>query len=93
MPFFRDDYLTGKLEWFNDFVLFSHPLNGGALEPKIGEYSEFFTKKDIRTFSEELAKVPPPKGNPQLNKEYENLSALVKLALQDPDLTLVLSQS
>ncbi|HZS44212.1 MAG TPA: hypothetical protein VFC63_03865 [Blastocatellia bacterium] len=86
-------YLTDRLEWFNDFVLFSHPPHGGEIDQRLWEASEFLSKKDIQEFQRQLAKVPSPPKDSNLRKEYENLSAILKLALADADLTLVMSQA
>lgn len=83
-------YLYEKSEWIKDVFTFARPVRGGRLELAIGESSELFTKEDIQKFSAELNKVPPPEDR-QLRKEYDNLRAMLNTALEDPNLTLVLS--
>jgi hypothetical protein len=84
------DYLSDRSEWIKKLLIGEQQVEGGLLELPLGEASELFTKQDLKVFSYELAKVPSPE-EPQLRNEYDNLRALVKLALEDPDLTLVLS--
>jgi hypothetical protein len=83
-------YLYEKSEWIKDLFTFVRPVKGGRLELAIGESSEFFTKEDVQRLSVELSKVPPPEDY-QLRKEYNNLRAMLNVALEDPNLTLVLS--
>lgn len=83
-------YLYKKSDWISDLFTFVRTVRGGRLKFAIGESSESFTKEDIQEFNSELNKIPPP-GDSHLQKEYANLQELLKLALEDPDLTLVLS--
>jgi hypothetical protein len=69
---------------------FVRTVRGGALEFSIGESSELFSDEDIREFRLELEKIQPPQ-DPQTRKEYNNLHALLRLAQEDKDLTLLLS--
>jgi len=88
--FWLTNYLYERSEWIKDLFTFVRTVKGESLELAMGESSELLTKEDLKEFSVELAKVPPPEDT-ELKKEYDNLRALVKLALEDPDLTLVLS--
>lgn len=83
-------YLYEKSGWIKDVFTFSRSVQGGRLELTMGESSELFTKEDIQKFSAELNKVPPPEDR-QLRKEYDDLRAMVNIALEDPNLTLVIS--
>jgi hypothetical protein len=83
-------YLYERSEWIKDLFTNAIEVQGGALEIIMGEWSELFTKQDLQEFSAQLGRVPAPK-DPILRKEYENLGTLVKLALEDEELTLVLS--
>jgi len=82
--------LYERSEWIMDLFTGIREVRGGTLEIMIGEWSELFTKEDLQEFSDELSKVPAP-NDPTKRKEYENLRSLLKLALADKDLTLVLS--
>jgi hypothetical protein len=85
-------YLYKKSEWIADLFTFARSVQGGTLkfELAIGESSEIFTKSDLQQFNAELSKIFPPEV-PSIKAEYDNLQALVKLALENPDLTLLLS--
>lgn len=83
-------YLYMHSEWIESVFTFEKPVHGGELEIPLGESSELFTKRDIQKFNANLKRVPPP-DDPNLKEEYDRLRAVVKLAMEDPDLTLVLS--
>ncbi len=83
-------FLYQRSEWIKDLFTFVRTVQGRRLELAVGESSELFTKEDVQKFNVELTKVPPPE-NLQLQREYDNLRVLLKLALEDPDLTLVLT--
>jgi hypothetical protein len=66
-------------------------LRGKELEIAVGDSRpQLLAKNDINELSAELAKIPPPE-DPGIRKEYDNLRSLLKLALEDSDLTLLLS--
>jgi hypothetical protein len=83
-------YLYKHSEWIEDIFTFAEEVRGGELEIPLGESSELFTKQEIQEFNAHLERVPPP-DDANLKEEYTRLRALVKLAMEDPDLTLVLS--
>lgn len=83
-------YLYGKSKWIKDLFTFVRPVSGGCLELPLGESTEVFTKKDLQQFSRELDRIAPPEQR-DLRIEYDNLRAILKLAMEDPDLTLVIS--
>jgi len=83
-------YLYERSDWIMELYTRGHEVGGGPLEIFIGEWSEFFTNEDLQEFSDELSKVSAPNDSIP-RKEYENLRTLLKLALEDEDLTLVLS--
>lgn len=83
-------FLYQRSEWIKDLFTFVRTVRGGRLELALGESSELFTKEDVQKFDAELGKVLPPE-NLQFQSEYNNLRALLKLASEDPDLTLVLT--
>jgi hypothetical protein len=83
-------YLYEKSQYIEDLFTSVKQVRGGPLELPIGEISELFTKQDIQEFSMHLDKVPVPKDS-AIRKEYDNLRALLKLALGEGDLTLVLA--
>ena len=83
-------YLYEHSAWITDLFTGERRVRGQVLELSIGESSQVFSKQDVRDFSEELRKVPQP-TDAQLKKEYDNLSALLRLALDDPELTVLLS--
>jgi len=83
-------YLYEKSQYIEDLFTSVKQVRGGALELPIGESSELFTKQDAQEFSMHLDKVPAPKDS-AIRKEYHNLQALLKLALGEGDLTLVLA--
>jgi hypothetical protein len=84
------DYLYKKSKWMKSLFTFSSTVHGASLQLTMGESSEFFTKEDLIKFKTELNKLPIPKDL-QTRTEFENLHSLVKLALTDPNLALVLS--
>jgi len=132
-------YLYEHSEWIEDRFTSVVDLRGGMLDIPEGEDAlELFSEEDLQEFSAELAKVPAPKGDIEikkqfekgqnrmreslrqqvpeespefkefydflskfyqqlsptgedLRKEYDNLCALVNLALEDDDLTLTRS--
>ena len=83
-------YLYKRSERIED--LFTNgDVQGGELEIAIGDsHPQLFTKNDLQKLSAELERVSAPE-NPELRKEFDNLRAILKLALGDPDLTLLLS--
>ena len=83
-------YLYERSESIQD--LFTNgDVRGGELEVAVGEsHPKLFTKGDVKRLSADLARVPQPQ-EPELRKEYDHLCAMVRLTLQDPDLTLLLS--
>lgn len=83
-------FLYQKSEWIKDLFTFVRTVRGGRLELAVGEFSELFTKEDVQEFNAELDKVPPLE-NIQIQREYDNLRVLLRLALEDPDLSLVLT--
>jgi hypothetical protein len=83
-------YLYEKSQYIEDLFTSVKQVRGGPLELPIGESSELFTKQDIQEFNMHLDKVPVPKDS-AIRKEYDNLRALLKLALGEDDLTLVLA--
>lgn len=83
-------YLYEKSQYIEDLFTSVKQVRGGPLELPIGEISGLFTKQDIQEFSMHLDKVPVPKDS-AIRKEYDNLRALLKLALGEGDLTLVLA--
>lgn len=83
-------YLYERSEWIKDVFTFVRPIQGSAMELEFGDYSELFAREEIIRFRAELSKVPPP-GEGHLRMEYDNLAAILKLALEDRNLSLVLS--
>ena len=83
-------YLYEKSQYIEDLFTSVKQVRGGPLEFPIGESSELFTKQDTQELSMQVDKVLPPK-DPPMRKEYDNLRALLKLALDEGDLTLVLA--
>ena len=84
------NYLYEESEWIKKILMGEQQVQGGFLEIPLGETSELFTKEDIKVFNYQLNKVSLPEDL-QLRNEYNNLRSLIKLALENPDLTLVLS--
>lgn len=83
-------YLYARSEWIEELFTFRRSVRGDRLELSIGESTELFTKEVAEEFSRELTKIVPPE-DPELRREYDNLRAMLKLTLEDPDLTLALS--
>lgn len=83
-------YLYERSEWIKDVFTFVKPIQGYTMELSIGESSESFTKEEIQEFSAELNKVAAPE-DPGLRQEYDNLKAMLNLASDNPDLTIILS--
>ncbi|MGH9872554.1 MAG: hypothetical protein ACRD9S_08825 [Pyrinomonadaceae bacterium] len=83
-------YLYEKSEWIEELFTSRRAVRGDHLELSIGECTDLFTKEDAQEFDRELTKIAPPE-DPELRREYENLREMLKLALEDPDLTLALS--
>jgi hypothetical protein len=83
-------YLYEKSTWIKEVLTFQRLAKGGHLEFPIGESTEILTKEDMQRFSVELDKMPDPE-DPDLRKEYINLRALLKIALDHPDWTLAVS--
>jgi hypothetical protein len=84
-------YLCERSAWIRDLINFDAAPGGGSLEIPLDESSDALTKDELRRFGDELQKVQPP-SEPGLLKEYENLKNLIRLALADPALTLILSE-
>jgi len=83
-------YLYSRSKWIKDILTFARPVHGKSLELALGESSETFSKQDVQAFTAELDKMPKPQ-DPDLRKEFDKLYALLRAAVEDPDLTLVLS--
>lgn len=83
-------YLHDRSKWIKDVLTLARSVHGKSLELPLGESSETFTKQDIQKFSAELDKIAKP-HDADLGKEFDNLRALLRAAVEDPDLTLVLS--
>lgn len=82
-------YLYERSEWIGNIFTGAKELRGGELEIDVGDSApQLFSKSDLRIFDAELAKVPVPE-DPLLRKECNNLRSLVRLALEDADLTLL----
>ena len=82
-------YLGGRSEWFEGLIMGGRRLRGGELEVGGGDTPlELFSDEDVREFAAELARVTPPES-PGVRDEYDNLLAMARAALEDPDLTLV----
>ena len=84
------NYLYEKSELFQSFLTFTHKNRSDALQPSIGDTGEALTKKGVQELSEELSKIAAP-TDPEMKKEYENFRSMIKVALEDPAFTLVLS--
>ena len=90
-------YLYERSEWIEELFTSIRKVRGGSLEIPLGESpSQVFSKEDLREFSAELAKVPPPEGDNEikereLRKQYDNLRTMLRIASDDADLTLILS--
>ena len=83
-------YLYKSSRWIEEVFTFLRPVVGKPYVYGIGESTEPFTQRSIEEFDRELAKVEQPQDE-KLRGEFDNLRALVRKALDDPDLTLVLS--
>ena len=83
-------YLYDKSKWIKDLFTFARPVRGGRLELPIGESAEVFTKEDLQQFSNELNRIGPPE-QPDLRRDFDNLREILKRAIEDSDLTLVIS--
>jgi hypothetical protein len=83
-------YLYEKSEWIEELFTSRRAVRGDRLELSIGESTELFTREDAKEFNRELTKIVPPE-DPELRREHDNLREMLKLALEDPDLTLALS--
>jgi len=83
-------HLYKHSQWIKDLFTSVRMVRGGELELPIGESSEIFTKEDIKEFQEALLTVPLPEDT-DLSKQYRNLRLLLKSAIENPDLTLILS--
>ena len=84
------DYLYERSDWIKKVFTFEKPPKGGRLDVPIGGASELFAKEELQTFSAEISRIAEP-NEPRLKKEFINLRGLLKLALSDPDLTLVMA--
>jgi hypothetical protein len=84
-------YLYQRSRWIEDIFTFANTLKGEVLDPTMGESTQLFTREELRRFADELSKVPRPEHDPRLQGELDNLSLLLKLALEDPNLTLALT--
>jgi len=83
-------YLFARSELIEHLFTFRRSVRGDRLELSIGESTQLFTKEDAEEFNRELTKIVPPE-DPELRSEYDNLREMLKLALEDPDLTLALA--
>ena len=82
-------YLGARSVRVEQLIMGQRQLRGGVLEVGGGETPlELFSDEDVREFTAELAGVTPPES-PSLRAEYDNLLAMARAALEDPDLTLV----
>jgi hypothetical protein len=82
-------YLYDQSELFGNIWSFLDRNRSESLTPALGEETEVITREGIQKIDADLAKIQPPK-DPKLRKEYKNFLAMVKLALEDPSLTLVI---
>lgn len=84
------NYLYDRSRWITDVFTGSGKATGLALKYAIGESSEPFTRQAIAEFDRELSEIEAPQ-DAGMQREFENLRAIVKKALADPDLTLLYS--
>jgi hypothetical protein len=84
------NYLYEHSKLFGSFWTFLHKNRSEVLKPAIGETGEALTKEGIQELNAELSKISPP-TDPRMRKEYNNFRNMVKLALEDPSLTLVIT--
>ncbi len=83
-------YLYDRSDWIKDVFTFSGNATGRGLEFPIGESTEPFTERGMEELDRELNKVEDP-TDAELRRELDNFRAVVKKALAEPDLILVLS--
>ena len=83
-------YLYDRADWIKDVFTFSGNATGRGLQFPIGESTEPFTESGMEQLDRELTKVEDP-TDADLRSELDNFRAVVKKALAEPDLILVLS--
>jgi len=79
------EYLISNSEWI-DKTMDSDELDGGKLD--LGEPAHYFSKEQLRTFEQELRRVPRPYAK-KLAEQYDRLLDLVRKALSSDRLVLL----
>lgn len=83
-------YLYDRSDWIKNVFTFSGNATSRGLEFPIGESTEPFTERGMEELDRELTKVEDP-TDADLRRQLDNFRAVVKKALAEPDLILVLS--
>ena len=71
---------------------FLYGNRGEILEVHIGGESpnKFFTREDLTEFNDEVGKTPLPDANERSERDLEHLKKLLKVCMENPNLTLLL---
>jgi len=84
-------YLDKHSDWMDGFFDGMGHTHGVDLQLAMADsLPEMFLKKDVEKFSAELSKIPEPDDR-YVKEDFDNLRAIVRLALNDPDLTLLVA--
>jgi hypothetical protein len=76
-------YLYEKSVWIEELFTGIRKVRGGQLELTDGETAkELFTKQDLKEFSSELAKIPPPDGEMEARKQFDKYDADLRESLK-----------
>jgi hypothetical protein len=84
-------YLYEHSRWIDDYFTFGREPSGDTPEIKFAEWGRLFSKEEISTFDGELTSIPPPTGDNDFIKDFENLRMLIRTACREPGLSLLLS--
>jgi hypothetical protein len=84
-------HLYKHSRWIDDYFTFGREPSGDTPEIKFAEWGRLFSKEEIGTFDGELTSMPPPTGDNDLIRDFENLRVLIRTACREPGLSLLLS--
>jgi hypothetical protein len=85
-------HLYAYSDWIEGVFTYRIGITGGTFEFSPGESSQLLSRPEVQRLSAELELVPSAAaGEDALEREIENLRALVREALRDPDLRLLVT--
>jgi len=84
-------YLYSKSRWIEDYFTFAKEPAGEVLEIVVGEWCRCFASSEVKRFDEELQRIPRPRPAEASADEFLKLRKIVRRALIEPDLKLLLA--